>query len=88
MRTKKTHNTPSHPKVEELMAHFVPRFGNDQDIRIIEEYGKIKKLLSDIDASAMRLAQIKKEESKLTSKMKQIQTKEKHLFYMLNNRIL
>lgn len=86
MRKKKTHTTPALPEIEESMAHFKPRFGNDQDISIIEQYGKIKKLLSDIDASGMRLLQIKREESKMTARMKEIERKERQLLAMLKMR--
>jgi len=85
---KRKHTTLAIPEIENAMAHFKPRFGNDQDIGIIQQYGKIKKLLSDIDASAMRLLQIKKEESKMTARMKEVSQKEKQLLSMLERRVI
>jgi len=80
---KKIYTSKLHPKIEAIMEHFRPRFGNDEDIHVLEQYTKIKKLLAELDTSELRRLQLKKLESQMTSKMKEVHMKEKNLYHSL-----
>lgn len=85
---RKQYLSKLHPKIESIMEHFVPRFGNDEDISILETYTKIKKLLAEIDSAELRKLQIKKLEAQMTGKMKEVHLKEKNLYHQLKKRIV
>lgn len=86
MRKQKVYNTRADEKLEKLMEHFRPRFGNDEDIAILNTYTSIKKMLGDVNASEMRQLELKKLESSMTKKMKEVRMKEKGLIYSITKR--
>lgn len=73
-------------RIEVGMAHFKPRFANDEDIEILKNYGKLKKKIAEIDATAFRKLQLEKLEARMTSKMKEIQYDERNLWNAIKNR--
>lgn len=76
----------AHPKIEAEMAHFKARFANDEDINIINKYGKLKQKISEVNESEFRRLQLAKLEAQMTSKMKEIRVDERNLFYMIQKR--
>lgn len=74
--------------LEHALKGYVPEFANTEDIDILKTLGKVKKLLGSIDSKAFREIERKKELTKLTSKMKEIQRYETSLIYRITKRNL
>lgn len=70
------------PELMRVGRAFVPTFGSDQDIAIINRMVKLEKLLPTVDNEIMRQGDPKK----LTSKMKQILREERYLIDSITGR--
>ena len=80
------YHSKANDRIEAGMAHFKARFGNDEDIRIIKEYGRIKKMIEEIDATSYRKLELERLENKMTDKMKSIREREAALWKSLKKR--
>lgn len=82
-KTKRFKVIPN-PDLLQAGRGFVPAFGNDADLHIINRLIALEKLLPLVDNKIMRGG----DATKLTSKMKQILTEERYLIDSITSRNL
>lgn len=74
------------PSLEKVMRGFRPIFGLEEDKHIVKRYGKIIKLLGEIDSVAMRKLIREGKSEQMSSKMKEVRDMEKQLVKSVNER--
>jgi hypothetical protein len=72
--------------LERALKTFMPVFGNQDDIDVVENLGRLKAKLATVDNKAFRKAEEDRDDKALTPKMKEIQRDEKNLIYCINKR--
>ena len=85
-KTKSIKPVVLNPDLEKALKGFVPFFGNQEDMWIVERLGKVKELLGTIDCDAFRKAEQSRDPKKLSPKMKDIQRDEQNLIYSIIKR--
>lgn len=83
---KKRENVPLSDTLEKMFKGFSPRFGSQWDIRILKEFGEVKKMLSEIKHEAYRDLERKGKVSSMTAKMRDIYSREQYIERMMNER--
>lgn len=85
---KINHNLKASLKIEELMKTFTPRFGNNNDINIVKEYGDIKKILSLWERRELRREELKEITRNNQAEKKTIAKKEKRILWLFKQRLI
>lgn len=75
-------------KLLHALKGYVPEMGNLDDINIVKKLGLLKKKLNTIDSQKLRELEQKRDLTKLTSKIKEIQRDESALIYSITKRNL
>jgi hypothetical protein len=76
------------PLLQKALAGFVPEFGSEEDLRIVNDIGKVYEKLKTVNIKNFREAERKKDYKALTSKMKEVQMLEESLYRRINKRNL
>ena len=73
-------------ELQDAMAGFVPRFGNDDDISIVKRWGDLQHKLVLLDESEARRAELRKLTKDKPKSIQAIEQLEQNLIYALKNR--
>lgn len=79
-------NLKASTEVETAMSHFKPRFGNENDLRIINSYGEIKKLLTLASEDGERYVKMREITRSQKKREEEIKQKERGLLWQIEHR--
>jgi len=74
------------PELQEAIAHFKPRFGNDDDTAIVRAYQEIIHERSSLSMNAVHLAELEEGIKSSRKRIQDLMREEKNLIYRISNR--
>lgn len=75
-------------KLELVLKGYIPEVANTDDLHILKKLGALIKKLKSVNCEVFREAEKKKDQKKITTKMKEIQLEEQQLIYQITRRNL